>query len=142
MKPVSPSHSGAMRENNGFTLIELLIVVVIIGILASIAIPKFSSVREKAYYATMKADLKNLASQQELYWQDAYSYTTVTADLDYSLSAGITIGSAATSSGWSASVIHAGMGTGEGCVVFYGNASTPTVGSTTSTSAGAVACTR
>ncbi len=142
MKPVSPSHSGTMRRNNGFTLIELLIVVVIIGILASIAIPKFSSVREKAYYATMKADLKNLASQQEIYWQDTYSYTTVTADLGYSLSVGITMGSAATSSGWSASVSHAAMGTGEGCVVFYGNASTPTVGSTTSTSAGAVACTR
>jgi prepilin-type N-terminal cleavage/methylation domain-containing protein len=36
------------RESRGFTLIELLIVVVIVGILAAIAIPKFSSVREKA----------------------------------------------------------------------------------------------
>ncbi len=131
-----------MRENNGFTLIELLIVVVIIGILAALAIPKFSSVREKAYYSTMKADLKNLASQQEIYQHTAYSYTTVSADLKYDLSDGIIMGSAATTSGWSASVSHAALGTSEGCVVFYGTAATPTVGSTSATNPGEVACTR
>ena len=131
-----------MRETNGFTLIELLIVVVIIGILASIAIPKFSSVREKAYYSTMKADLKNLATQQEIYYHNAYAYTTVSADLSFDISSGITVGSAATISGWSASVSHAAMGTAEGCVVYYGTAATPTVGSTTASNPGEVGCTR
>ena len=46
-----------MRKQAGFTLIELLIVVVIIGILASIAIPKFGSTKERAYLAKMKSDL-------------------------------------------------------------------------------------
>ena len=129
-----------MRDKKGFTLIELLIVVVIIGILAAIAIPKFSATREKAYFAAMKSDLKNLASQQEIYYSDAYSYTTVTSDLSFTSSSGVTASSAASSSGWSASVVHAALGSGEGCVIFYGTASTPSA-PTTSTAPGEIACT-
>src|SRR6202162_3429896 len=59
-----------MRSSNrGFTLIELLIVVVIIGILAAIAIPKFGSTKEKAYIASMKADLRNLVTAEESYFR-------------------------------------------------------------------------
>ena len=54
----------------GFTLIELLIVVVIIGILATIAIPKFANTKNKAILASMKADLRNLVTAQEGFYFD------------------------------------------------------------------------
>ena len=57
-------------SKKGFTLIELLIVVVIIGILAAIAIPKFANTKDKAYVAAMKSDLRNLATYEEQYAAD------------------------------------------------------------------------
>jgi prepilin-type N-terminal cleavage/methylation domain-containing protein len=77
-----------MLNRKGFTLIELLIVVVIIGILAAIAIPKFANTKEKAYIAAMKSDLRNLVTAEESYFAD---YTTYTKDLGnaYSESSGV-----------------------------------------------------
>src|SRR2546426_2776684 len=62
-------------NRKGFTLIELLIVVVIIGILAAIAIPKFANTKEKAYLASMKSDLRNLVTAEEAYFADSVKYT-------------------------------------------------------------------
>src|SRR5947208_11324455 len=59
-----------LRNKKGFTLIELLIVVVIIGILAAIAIPKFANTKDKAYVAAMKSDLRNMATYEEQYAAD------------------------------------------------------------------------
>ena len=131
-----------MRDRKGFTLIELLIVVVIIGILAAIAIPKFSATREKAYFAAMKSDLKNLASQQEIYYSDSYAYTTSTAALAFTNSEGVHVTmSTVSTSGWAAAATHSALGTGEGCAIYYGTATAPSVGTATPTSPGEVACT-
>ncbi|MDX1647955.1 MAG: prepilin-type N-terminal cleavage/methylation domain-containing protein [Longimicrobiales bacterium] len=130
-----------MRDSKGFTLIELLIVVVIIGILAAIAIPKFSATREKAYFAAMKSDLKNLASQQEIYYSDAYSYSAVPADLAFTNSDGVTVTITASTSGWNGTATHAALGTSEGCAIYYGTSTAPTVGTATPSQPGEVACT-
>lgn len=68
-----------MTMRRGFTLIELMIVVVIIGVLAAIAIPKFASTKERAHVTAMKSDLRNLATVQEMYLSDFGSYTPVIA---------------------------------------------------------------
>ncbi|HIJ96387.1 MAG TPA: pilin [Desulfuromonadales bacterium] len=63
-----------MRSRKGFTLIELLIVVAIIGILAAVAIPQFSSYRAKAYNSASNADLKNMKTGMEAYMADNQEY--------------------------------------------------------------------
>ena len=129
-----------MRNNKGFTLIELLIVVVIIGILAAIAIPKFSATREKAYFAAMKSDLKNLASQQEIYYSDNYTYGPAAATVAFVNSDGVVVTiSSVSSSGWAASATHLAIGAAEGCAIFYGTATAPTA-PTTPSQPGEIAC--
>jgi prepilin-type N-terminal cleavage/methylation domain-containing protein len=59
------------NQRKGFTLIELLIVMVVISVLAAIAVPKFGAVKEKAYIAAMKSDLRNLATYEESFAADS-----------------------------------------------------------------------
>ena len=80
------------QTRRGFTLIELLIVVVVIGILAALAIPRFQSTKGKAYYAGMRSDLHNLTTAEEAYFYDHSAYSTVVGSArHHSLLAGISI---------------------------------------------------
>ncbi|MDZ4786555.1 MAG: prepilin-type N-terminal cleavage/methylation domain-containing protein [bacterium] len=65
-----------MKKQQGFTLIELLVVVAIIGILAAIAIPQFSSYRQRAFDARSKSDITSLATAEEAYFVDYEAYKT------------------------------------------------------------------
>jgi len=112
-----------LRNSKGFTLIELLIVVVIIGILAAIAIPKFAATKEKAYIASMKSDLKNLVTAEEAYFADSLAYTSTVANLPFNTTAGNTPPTISLSgAGWSATIGSAN--TTVTCAV-YVNLTTP-----------------
>ncbi len=89
----------------GFTLIELLIVVVIIGILASIAIPKFHNSKEQAYIASMREDMRNLATAEEAYYSDntgMYAANVAALGTAFNPSPGVTITLLGTASSWRA----------------------------------------
>jgi len=123
-------------NRRGFTLIELLIVVVIIGILAAIAIPKFQNTKGKANAASLRADLRNLVTAEEAYFYDNSTYTTNINALNIRLTTGVTITfGVATPGGWSAKVTHP-MAWPIQCAIFFGSA--PAL--TPATSEGLMAC--
>ncbi|MBM3908928.1 MAG: type II secretion system protein [Gemmatimonadetes bacterium] len=115
-----------MTRRRGFTLIELLIVVVIIGILAAIAIPKFGNSKERAYLASMKSDLRNLVTAQESYFTDnnsQYSLTIGALGSAFRTSTGVTVTmGAVTSTGWSATAEH--RATTKTCALSMGGTAT------------------
>ena len=120
------------NTRKGFTLIELLIVVVIIGILAAIAIPRFATTKEKAYIASMKSDLKNLATSQEACFEattpNKYcAKATLEADPYLFKPSGgtkVTVAIAGGDAGWSASLKDARVTSTGGqntCSIFVGS---------------------
>ena len=127
-----------MPRRQGFTLIELLIVVVIIGILAAIAIPKFANTKGKAVAASMKSDLRNLASSEEGYWVEFRTYyggALPNPAFKFQPTQGVTVTIvSADDAGWSASATA--PGTPQTCAIYYGSAP-PIPPATTD---GAVAC--
>ena len=117
-----------MAKTKGFTIIELLIVVVIIGLLASIAIPKFSATKDKAKMASVRSDLRNVMTAQEAYFADFNTFGTLgqlQAASNFGLSPGNTGSVVPGTSGYTGTIENQSILTGlTQCTVEYGNGTT------------------
>ena len=123
-------------KQSGFTLIELLIVVVIIGIIAAIAIPKFATTKGKANYAAMRSDLHNLTTAQEAFFYDRSHYSADLDSLQFKGSKGDAIVIVeASATGWAATATHQ-ESYPKFCALFIGDAAPIAP----ATAAGVVAC--
>jgi prepilin-type N-terminal cleavage/methylation domain-containing protein len=112
------------RAPRGFTLIELLVVILIIGVLAVLAVPRFVYTSEKAYIASMKGDSRNLAVAQEAYFFDNSTYhdgPVRSAVLTHDPSRGVSLTLQDVSgTGWAAMANHGA--TAQQCTIFVGTA--------------------
>lgn len=101
----------AKKKESGFSLVELMVVVGIIGILASLAMPKFTMFQAKARQAEAKGALSQLFTLQESYFSDNDTYTTDTAALGFSVTGTARYAyavTAATASTWDATATESG----------------------------------
>jgi prepilin-type N-terminal cleavage/methylation domain-containing protein len=123
-------------RRRGITLIELLIVVTVLGLLAAIAIPRFTTVKSRATVATMQTALKNLGEAEETYFSDHGEYTTELDSLNFKPTGLLALTVVeATSTGWSAKITHP-TAVPHTCAFFLGTA----VPLDPATTQGALAC--
>jgi prepilin-type N-terminal cleavage/methylation domain-containing protein len=109
-------------NRRGFTLIELIVVAVILGLLASIAIERFTNTKERTYLAAMKADLRNLVTAEVVFSTDSLRFTPVigSGGLTYQVTTGTTMPSIVlTGDGFTAQVGN--TNTPRTCVIFMGS---------------------
>lgn len=121
-----PSPSSESNRTAGFTLIELIIVVMIIGLLAAIMIPRLDDARARAHFTSIVSDFRYFAQQQELYYLSNFSYATDLDDLDFTPSLGVEVEvTEATPQGWAALGTHTALDEDKGCGIYLGNATAP-----------------
>ena len=96
------------RERKGFTLIELMMVVITVGALVALVVPKIGAFLDRAYVTTMTSDLRKLVLAEEGYFveHDTYTVSPMLAGMVPSPDVTITI-SNVSAAGWEAEATHA-----------------------------------
>jgi prepilin-type N-terminal cleavage/methylation domain-containing protein len=118
-------------HRRAFTLVELLLVVVIIGLLLGIALPRFQESKRRTYLSAMKADLHNLMSAQASYSSSENTYTADLTALGFrATQANVLSIPEATDVGWIARITHPGVA-GTECVIYVGTVQASTAPATT-----------
>jgi prepilin-type N-terminal cleavage/methylation domain-containing protein len=80
-----------MKIRKGFTFVEMLVVMIVLGALSGIAVPRIRDYKERAYVAAMQTDLGNLKIAQESYWSEHLQYATDTTSLEFRLTHNVVI---------------------------------------------------
>jgi prepilin-type N-terminal cleavage/methylation domain-containing protein len=109
------------RRRAGFSLIELFTVLLVLGILVGLAVPKYRRYKERYIVSAMLTDLRNLTITEEAHWSDVGVYSADLSALKFSTTPEVTITIlSADSTGWSATTTHANSSSK--CAVFFGEA--------------------
>lgn len=103
-------------------MIELLVVLVVMGVLVGLAIPRYREYKRRFYVTTMVTDLRNLATTEEAYWNITGTYSSDLRLIQYNSSPRVAISMvSADTLGWAAKANYAGDSAM--CAIYYGNAS-------------------
>ena len=115
-----------MNRRRGFSFVELLVVMVLLGALSSMAVPRFREYKERAFIAAMQSDLGNLKIAQESYWAEYQQYATDTAHLEMRITndIAISISSQDVIGGYTAVATHSNM-PGQLCLTAMGAEAAP-----------------
>ena len=97
------------HTRRGFTFTEVLVVMVVMGMLAGIGVPRIRKMKERSYQATLRSDLGALRTAQEAYFAENHRYATDTVGLEFRASANVSvmIQSSDVDRGWKATATHA-----------------------------------
>jgi prepilin-type N-terminal cleavage/methylation domain-containing protein len=115
-----------MNRRRGFTFIELLVVMLFLGALSSLAVPRFREYKTRAFVSAMQSDLGNLRIAEESYWAEHQKYATDTSALEFRITThvNIQITSKDVLGGYTAIATHANV-PGRQCVTAMGAESAP-----------------